>query len=166
MNLKTWNWIAAGVHGASAIGLGIYFLVKKGNVNFNTDLYTYDVDLNADDPDNSVVTAKKAVSISDVLMKILVIVYFAFTTFFHILYATDYFVTGDYTRAVANQNNYFRWNIEFFSFIFVCIIKNLLRDNIHVFNFEDFSFFFKVVETLSYYISPVVILHTWRIVNN
>ena len=75
MNLKTWNWLAAAVHGASAVGLGVYFLVKKGTVNFNTDLYTYDVDLDADDPDNSVVTAKKAVSISDVLLKILVIVY-------------------------------------------------------------------------------------------
>jgi hypothetical protein len=132
MNLKTWNWIAAAAHGASAVGLGIYFLVKKGSVNFNTDLYTYDLDLNADDPDNSIVTAKKAVSISDVLMKILVIIYFAFTTFFHILYATDCFGTGAYTRAVSNQNNYFRWieyaissTIMTFLLAIICGVKDL-----------------------------------------
>jgi hypothetical protein len=132
MRIQTWNWLAAGIHGASAIGLGIYFLLKKGNVNFNTDLYTYDVNLNSEDPDNSVVTAKKAVNISDILLKILVIVYFAFTTFFHVLYATDCFGTGAYTRALANRNNYFRWieyaissTIMTFLIAIVCGVKDL-----------------------------------------
>lgn len=132
MKIETWNWIAAVAHGASAVGLGIYFLVKKGSINFNTDLYTYDIDLNEEDPDNSVLTAKKAVSISDVLLKILVIVYFAFTTFFHVLYATDCFRTGAYTRALANRNNYFRWieyaissTIMTFLIAIVCGVKDL-----------------------------------------
>lgn len=109
MNLKTWNWIAAITNYVIVIGLIIYFLVRGGNINFNTDLYTFHTNLNADDPANSIITATKSWSISGNLMKVLVIVYFFFTAFFHTLYATDCFGTGAYTRAIANQNNYFRW---------------------------------------------------------
>lgn len=109
MNLKTLNWLAAFANGAITIGLIIYFLVKKGDITFNTDLYTFHINLNADDPANSVLTASKTWSVTGTLMKVLVIVYFVFTTFFHVLYATNCFGTGAYQRAILNQNNYFRW---------------------------------------------------------
>lgn len=132
MKLSTWNWSAAAAHGASAIGLGIYFLAKGGNVNFNTDLYNFHIDLNSENPSESTINATKALAISGLVMKILVIVYFAFTTFFHILYATDGFGTGAYTRAITRRNNYFRWieyaissTIMTFLLAIICGVKSL-----------------------------------------
>lgn len=110
MKLSTWNWIAAAAHGASAIGLAIYFIAKnEGQINFNTDLYDFRIKMNADDPENSELVARKSARVTASTLKILIIVYFLFTTFFHVLYATDCFGTGAYTRALARQNNYFRW---------------------------------------------------------
>lgn len=109
MNLTKLNWAAAIAQGATGLGILIYFLIKKGNINYNTALYQYDIDLNQDDPIASIVTASLVWNVSGTLMKVLVIVYFMFTCFFHILYATDGFGTGAYSRAIANQNNYFRW---------------------------------------------------------
>jgi hypothetical protein len=109
MKLSTWNWIAAGVHGFSAIVLSIYFLAEKGNINFNTDLYDFRIKLKENEPENSEISAKKATRVTLTTLKTLLIVYFLFTTFFHILYATDCFKTGAYSRALASQNNYFRW---------------------------------------------------------
>lgn len=132
MKLSTWNWIAAAAQGGSAIGLGIYFLLKKGGVNFNTDLYNFHINLNNEDPSQSEIYTTKALTITGELLKILVIVYFAFTTFFHILYATDCFGTGAYSRAIANQNNYFRWieyaissTIMTFLIAIICGVKSL-----------------------------------------
>lgn len=110
MNLKTWNWIAAAVHGITAIVIGVIFLVKKGDISYNTDLYLNDVKItNLDNPQDIEVTTREVWNVSGSLLKILVIVYFAFTVFFHTFYATDAFGTGAYTRAIANRNNYFRW---------------------------------------------------------
>lgn len=109
MNIKTWNWLAAITHALIAVGLIIYFVLKKGTINFNIDLYKYGIDLNQDDPENSNVFATKVWTVSPTVLKVLVIVYFFFTAFFHTLYATDAFGSGAYTRALAAQNNYFRW---------------------------------------------------------
>lgn len=109
MNIKTWNWMAAITHALIAVGLIIYFILKKGTINFNIDLYKYGIDLNQDDPENSNVFATKVWTVSPVVLKVLVVVYFFFTAFFHTLYATDAFGSGAYTRALAAQNNYFRW---------------------------------------------------------
>jgi hypothetical protein len=133
MKLKTWNWLAAAANGASAIGLGIYFLLKKGDINFNTDLYKTNIVIpNTDEPTDIKLTAEKALTITGTLLKILVVVYFAFTAFFHILYATDCFGTGAYTRALNNKNNYFRWieyaissTIMTFLIAIVCGVKVL-----------------------------------------
>jgi hypothetical protein len=132
MKLSTWNWIAAAAHGISTVGLGAYFLIKKGDINFNTDLYNFHINLNEDDPGQSTLEATKALEISGLLLKILVIVYFAFTTFFHIFYATDGFGSGAYTRAISNQNNYFRWieyaissTIMTFLIAIICGVKSL-----------------------------------------
>jgi hypothetical protein len=133
MDLKPWNWIAAFAHGASAVGLGIYFLLNKGDIQFNTDLYASDVVIkNLDDPTDIELTNREVVNISGTLLKILVVVYFAFTTFFHIFYATDGFRTGAYSRAVKNRNNYFRWieyaissTIMTFLIAIICGVKML-----------------------------------------
>ena len=109
MNLTKLNWLAAIAQGGTGLGILIYFLIKKGDINFNTALYQYDVDLNTEDPADSTITAKQVVNVSGLFMKILVVVYFAFTCFFHILYATDCFGSGAYSRAIARGNNYFRW---------------------------------------------------------
>lgn len=109
MNLKTLNWSAAIAQGLTGLGILIYFLVKKGNINYNTALYQYDIDVNQEDPVASIVKAVLVWNVTGTLMKVLVIVYFMFTCFFHILYATDCFGTGKYSQALANGNNYFRW---------------------------------------------------------
>jgi len=109
MNLKSWNRLAFFTHAAITIALIVYFIVKKGGINFNTDLYTFHIKLNENDPGNSELTAEKTLSVSGTALKVLVVVYFAFTAFFHLLYMTDGFGSGSYTRAVNAQNNYFRW---------------------------------------------------------
>ena len=130
--LSTWNWIAAIAHGISAIALGIYFLAKKGGINFNTDLYDIRIKLNQDSPENSELFAKRAFIVSDTLLKAIVIVYFLFTTFFHVLYATDCFGTGAYTKSIKMKNNYFRWieyaissTIMTFLIAIICGVKSL-----------------------------------------
>ena len=110
MKVSTLNWLAAGANAAALIGLGIYFLVKKGNLNFNTTLYNLHItDFNIDNPNSSTVTATPALDVTGLALKILIIVYFVFTVLFHILYASDFFKTGIYTRAIANRNNFVRW---------------------------------------------------------
>lgn len=110
MKLSTLNWLAGGANAAALIGLGIYFLVKKGGVNFNTTLYNLHItDFNTENPNSSTVTATPALDVTGVALKIIVLVYFLFTVLFHIFYASDFFKTGAYTKAVANRNNYFRW---------------------------------------------------------
>lgn len=132
MKLSTWNWLAAAAQGAAGVGIGIWFLVQKGDINFNTDLYNFHINLNNDNPSESNVYATKAVAISGILMKILIVVYFAFTTFFHIFYATDGFGSGAYTRALSHKNNYFRWieyaissTIMTFLLAIICGVKSL-----------------------------------------
>jgi hypothetical protein len=133
MKLSTWNWIAAAANGASALGLGIWFLVQKGDINFNTTLYNLHItDFNVDKPEDSVLTPTPALNVTGLVMKILVIVYFLFTTFFHVLYATDAFGTGAYSRAIASQNNWFRWieyaissTIMTFLIAIICGVKSL-----------------------------------------
>lgn len=131
MNLKKLNWGAAIAQGVTGLGILIYFLIKKGAINFNTALYQYDIDLNQDDPVNSKVVANMVWNVSSNLMKALVVIYFFFTCFFHILYATDCFGTGAYSRAIMNQNNYFRWieyaissTIMTFLILIVCGVKD------------------------------------------
>lgn len=109
MNLRKLNWAAAFAQGGTGLGILIYFLIKGGNINYNTALYQYDIDVNQEDPVASIVKANLVWNVSGILLKTLVILFFAFTCFFHILYATDCFGTGAYSRAIANENNYFRW---------------------------------------------------------
>ncbi len=133
MKLSTWNWTAAVANGASALGLGIWFLLNKGNINFNTTLYNLHItDFNVDNPEASILTPTPALAITGLVMKILVVVYFVFTAFFHILYATDAFGTGAYSRAIARQNNWFRWieyaissTIMTFLISIICGVKSL-----------------------------------------
>jgi hypothetical protein len=134
MKLSTWNWIAAVANGASAVGLGLWFLLQKdGDINFNTTLYNLHItDFNVDNPEASIVTPTPALNVTGLVMKILVVIYFLFTTFFHILYATDAFGTGAYSRAIASQNNWFRWieyaissTIMTFLIALICGVKSL-----------------------------------------
>lgn len=110
MNLKTWNILAAIANGAALIGLGIYFLVVKKSITFNTTLYNIHItNFNDTSPNESTVVATPALVISELALKIIVLVYFAFTVFFHIFYATDGFGTGSYTRGIASMSNSTRW---------------------------------------------------------
>ncbi len=113
MNLRTWNWLAAIANGAALIGLGIYFLVVKKSITFNTTLYnTHITNFNEESPNQSTVVVTPALTISELALKILVIVYFAFTVFFHIFYASDGFGTGAYSKAIGNMAQVWRW-LEF-----------------------------------------------------
>ena len=133
MNLRTWNWLACITQLVVAIAIIIYFVVKKGNINFNTTLYNIHItDFNVDNPNSSVLTVTPAVNVTGTAMKVLVVVYFMFTALFHLLYASDFFGSGLYSRAVANMNSWFRW-IEYsisstvltFLVAIVCGVKSL-----------------------------------------
>jgi hypothetical protein len=133
MKLSTWNWSAFAVQLIVAIAIIIYFAVKKGDINFNTTLYNIRItDFNVDNPNSSVITTTPALDVTGTAMKVLVVVYFMFTALFHLLYATDFFGSGVYTRAVSNMNQYWRW-IEYsisstiitFLVAIVCGVKSL-----------------------------------------
>ena len=117
MNLKNLNITAAVVHALILIGLLIWFIVQGGTTNFNTQLFKYtydpfDADFPQVDPNNPASTkviATKMITFSDWSLKILVLVYFGFTVFFHILYATDFFGSGLYTKMIQEGNNWVRW---------------------------------------------------------
>jgi hypothetical protein len=117
MNLKTLNWVAAATHLLILVGLLIWFLVEGGSLNFNTQLFKYsydpfDVDYPQVDPNNPLSTkviATKMVTFSDWSLKALVLIYFGFTVLFHILYATDFFGSGLYSKMIQNGNNWVRW---------------------------------------------------------
>jgi hypothetical protein len=130
-NLKKLNWAAAIAQGVTGLGILIYFLVKKGDINYNTALYQYDIDEDQNDPANSKVIASMVWDVSGTFMKALVVIYFLFTCFFHVFYATDGFGTGAYSRALMNQNNYFRWieyaissTIMTFLILIICGVKD------------------------------------------
>lgn len=117
MNLKTLNITAAVVHALILIGLLIWFIVREGTTNFNTQLFKYSYDpfdadfpqVDDNNPDSTKVVATKMVTLSDWTLKTLVLVYFGFTVFFHIFYATDGFGTGEYSKMIQNGNNWVRW---------------------------------------------------------
>jgi hypothetical protein len=54
MNLKKLNWMAAIAQGATGLGILIYFLIKKGNINYNTALYQYDIMTNLESKANAI----------------------------------------------------------------------------------------------------------------
>lgn len=117
MNLKTLNWAAVIAHSLILIGLLIWFIVQGGTTNFNTQLFKYsydpfDVDYPQVDPNNPLstkVVASTMATFSDWSLKTLVLVYFAFTVFFHIFYATNGFGTGIYVKMIQEGNNWVRW---------------------------------------------------------
>ena len=133
MKVSTWNWTAAVTQLVVAIAIIIYYVVKKGDINFNTTLYNIHItDFNVDNPNSSVVTTTPALNVTGIAMKVLVVVYFLFTALFHLMYATDFFKSGLYSRMIANMNNYVRWieysissTIMTFLIAIVCGIKSL-----------------------------------------
>jgi len=133
MKLSTWNWSAAVTHLVVAIAVIIYYVVKKGDINFNTTLYNIHItDFNVDNPNSSIVTTTPALDVTGITMKVLVIVYFIFTVLFHTLYATDFFGSGIYTRSIASMNQYWRWieysissSIMTFLIAIICGVKSL-----------------------------------------
>lgn len=131
MKLSTWNWVAAGTHFAITLALIIYFAVKTGTINFNTVLYRFKVIFQEQNPNNSAVEAIKVWDIRASVLKMLVIIFFFFTAIFHVIYASDVFGTGIYTRMIANSNNYIRWieyaissTIMTFLIAIVCGVKS------------------------------------------
>lgn len=133
MKLSTWNWSAAVVQLVVAIAIIIYYVVKKGDINFNTTLYNIHItDFNVDNPNSSVVVTTPALDVTGTTMKVLVVIYFIFTALFHTLYATDFFGMGTYTKSIANMNNYTRWieysissTIMTFLIAVICGMKSL-----------------------------------------
>lgn len=109
MKISTWNWIAAATHAALAVGLLIYFTAKEGTINFNTVLYRFKLIFDSSSPNSSAVEGVKIWEVKAELLKTLVILFFFFTAVFHVIYASDVFGTGLYTRMLQNSNNYLRW---------------------------------------------------------
>lgn len=110
MQLRTWNWLAFATQLIVAIAIVIYFVVQKGDINFNTTLYNIRItDFDVDNPNSSIVTTTPALDVTGMTLKVLVVVYFAFTALFHLLYATDFFKNGLYSRMIVSMNNWVRW---------------------------------------------------------
>lgn len=136
---RIWNYSLAGLHAALAIGVGIWLFVggKPQPPQFNPSLYNLDLKIQNDTAEP---TPKLVWKINTNYIKILIILFFAITAVFHLLYATDFFGTGLYTHMIHRGNNWVRW-IEYaitatIMFNIICLISGV-RD----FNFVLLAFF-------------------------
>lgn len=107
---STFNWILFAIH----LSLGIFFLVwfyfktQPQPAALNPSLYStlYGLDKTTD---TATPESVKEWNLTVSNIEIAVVTFFFVTAFFHLLYATDVFYTGIYSRAVRNGNNWLRW---------------------------------------------------------
>ena len=102
--LRTWNIAAAFLHLAAAVTFA--FILPGTSVTlYKTAFDTTATPISDIDYPQELVPAGQSISI-----KILVVAFFAVTALFHIGYATDWFYTGKYLKAILGWGwNPFRW---------------------------------------------------------
>jgi len=104
MDLVKWNVVAAVVHGIAAI---VTASIKTKNSQVQMYRHAYD-DTQA--PLSKVDIPAKLEKSSKQNLKIVIVLFFAITCIFHIIYATDFFGRGYYTQALMGTGwNPFRW---------------------------------------------------------
>ena len=134
ISLSNFNKYAFFLHFISAVAITIVFFVKKGDINFNTDLYSYKI-TDIEGERNEKITfsfgeeGDPKIEVKSVALKIIVILIFAITALFHLLYWRSDF----YKKEIEKGYNRYRWleySITATLMIFIiCIISGLKEYN-------------------------------------
>lgn len=134
ISLKNYNKYAFLLHFLSAVGIIIYFIIKKGDINFNTNLYSYKI-VDIEGERNEKVTfsfgepGDPTIKISTEALKTIIVLIFLITAFFHIFY----WLSPLYYKEINNGYNRYRWleySITATLMIFIlCIISGLKEYN-------------------------------------
>ena len=110
VKLSSLNFYAFLLHLLSAIGIGVYFLVSKKEVQYNTDLYTYKI-TSIDPNDPKIIKfgfgdgLGPKIDVSGLALKLILVFIFLITAAFHFFYYTNY----RYYKEVLGGRNRYRW---------------------------------------------------------
>lgn len=110
IKLSTLNLSAFFLHFLSAVGVGLYFLISQKPVEYNTTLYTYKL-VNIDPNNPKKITFEfgeggaPEIDVSGTALKILLVLIFLITAFFHVFYYTNY----RYYKEILKGRNRYRW---------------------------------------------------------
>ena len=110
VKLSTLNYYAFLLHFLSAVGIGFFFLFSQKPVKYNTNLYTYKI-TKIDDADPKKITFEfgegdaPEIEVSGTALKILLVLIFLITAFFHTFYFSNY----RYYKEVLKGRNRYRW---------------------------------------------------------
>lgn len=108
MELVSWNWVAFGVHTAATVASYIILKPsKKAKRVVNMSQLVYDVTKQTDSKVDLPVKIEDGVQID---LKLFIVGFFAITAVSHLLYATDFFGKGWYSKAINGYGwNPYRW---------------------------------------------------------
>jgi len=127
--LKKYNLYAFFLHFISGIVLAIIFFTIVGEINFNTDLFSYKItNIGADDRSIEFSFGEPGdpkITIKDELLKVFIVLIFLITSFFHLFY----YRSEEYINEINKGYNRYRWleySITSTLMIFVlCIISSV-----------------------------------------
>lgn len=108
-DVKKLNYYAIWLHGLSFVAVLAAFLVKKGDANFNTDLFSMKVESLSADDKNVTLGVKKDATITTDMLKAFILLMFGLTALIHVFYYTDGFGSGVYTEYIKKGMNPIRW---------------------------------------------------------
>lgn len=130
-SLKNYNFYAFLLHFISGVVISIVFFTIVGEINFNTDLFSYKITKIGEGSGNRNVEfsfgkeGDPMIEIKDIFLKIIVVSIFLITSFFHLFY----YKSNKYITEINKGYNRFRWieySITSTLMIFIlCIISGV-----------------------------------------
>ena len=110
-SVKAWNWFGFGTHLALFIAFVIWLTIALKPAFRDADVYRIAVaePANPSDLQTSINFPIKLQGIGSINVPALLYSFFGVTFFFHLLYATDFFGAGYYSKAILQGWNPFRW---------------------------------------------------------
>lgn len=129
-SLKQFNWYAAGAHGLAFVAFLIITIFVLKPQYKSASVYRIGATAPAPGEDvDSLDYPTKVVRLGSINVAIWILIYFAFTVFFHVLYATDFFGNGVYSSFVTQGWNPVRWGEYAISAALMIVIIAQLAGN-------------------------------------